>query len=201
MEKTTSIPLGSRFDRAVIYAIHIHGGQARKGTTIPYVTHLFSVAALVLEDGGDEDEAIGALLHDAAEDQGGRPRLEDIRARFGERVAQIVDFCTDTYYTPKPPYRQRKESYVAHLRDQTDQGALRVSLADKLHNARCILFDARHLGDHLWQRFNAGKEDQLWYHRSLLAAFRPVCHSPMVEEYERVVAELEYVAKGAAETQ
>ena len=198
MSRVSSIPLSSRFDQAVLYAIHVHGGQARKGTTIPYVTHLFSVAALVLEDGGDEEEAIAALLHDAAEDQGGKPRLEDIRSRFGERVAQIVDSCTDTYESPKPPYRERKERYISHLRDQTDEGALRVSLADKLHNARCITHDARRLGDDLWHRFNAGKEDQLWYHRSLLATFRSVCRSPMVEEYERVVAELEYVAKATA---
>lgn len=191
-----SLPLTGRFDEAVLYAIHIHGGQARKGTSIPYVTHLFSVAALVLEDGGDEDETIAALLHDAAEDQGGRPRLEDLRARFGERVAQIVDFCTDSYQRNKEPsWRERKEKHLAHLRDQTDQGALRVSLADKLHNARCILYDARRLGDELWTRFNAGKEDQLWYHRSLLEAFRGACGSPMLDEYARVVAELEYVAK------
>lgn len=180
-----------RFGEALAYALTAHQGQVRKGTKIPYVSHLLGVCSLVMEDGGDEAEAIAALLHDAAEDQGGRARREDIRTRFGDRVAAIVEACTDSFEEPKPPWRERKEAYVAHVRGSRDQGALRVSLADKLHNARAILRDYRQIGDELWARFNAGPEEILWYYRSLLDAFRSVSISPMVEELGRVLAELE----------
>ena len=118
----TDIPprfrLTEHFDRAVQYANRIHADQTRKGTDVPYMTHLLGVASLVLENGAQsEEEVIGALLHDAAEDQGGRPRLEDIREQFGEQVGHIVDACTDSYDNPKPPWRPRKEAYVTHVRE------------------------------------------------------------------------------------
>ena len=143
--------LTERFEHAVGYANRIHSNQTRKGTGIPYLTHLLGVASLVMENGAEsEDEVIGALLHDAAEDQGGRPRLEDIQARFGEVVRDIVDACTDSYDDPKPPWRERKEAYVIHVRERVERGgdepALRVSLADKLHNTRAILADVRESG-------------------------------------------------------
>src|SRR3954453_20932533 len=139
--------LTDRFDRALLYATHVHGGQVRKGTTTPYVAHLLAVAATVLEYGGDEDLAIAALLHDSVEDQGGKARLEDIRNRFGDQVAHVVAACSDSLADTgkgerKPAWQERKEAYIAHL-DSADDAILRVSLADKVHNARAILRDLR----------------------------------------------------------
>lgn len=184
--------LGLRFQQALLYATRTHAGQKRNRTETPYVAHLLGVAALVLEDGGDEDEAIAALLHDAVEDQGGKPRLADIRSRFGERVAEIVKGCSDSDVQPKPPWRPRKKAYIAHLASASPE-VLRVSLADKLYNARAILSDYRRLGDELWERFDAGA-DQLWYYRALVETFRAVTNGPMLDEFERVVNELETLA-------
>lgn len=184
-----AMPLTDRYDRALVYCRHVHAKQVRKGTTIPYMAHLMSVSALVLEDGGDEDEAIAGLLHDTVEDQGGKERLADVRREFGVRVADIVDGCTDTDFDPKPPWRPRKESYVWHLRGATPS-VLRVSLADKLHNARAIVLDYRSIGDRVFERFNAGKADQLWYYTAVLGAFKSQSASPLVGELERVVTEL-----------
>ena len=187
-------PIGKRFEEALVFAHRLHGRQLRKGTRIPYMTHLMSVASLVLENGGDEDAAIAGLLHDAAEDQGGRPTLERIRRKFGRRVAAIVDGCTDAYGQPKPPWRQRKEAYLAHL--ATASKAVRlVSAADKLHNARAILFDYRVVGERLWSRFNVGKEDQLWYYRSLIRALGKPKASPLVGELARTVRELKRLTR------
>src|SRR5262245_22598747 len=163
--------LADRFSDALVWAAALHARQRRKGTGIPYVSHLLSVCALVLEDGGDEDQAIAALLHDAVEDQGGRPVLDEIRARYGDRVAGIVEACTDADTVPKPPWRERKEWYVGHIREATPE-ARRVSCADKLHNARTILADYRAVRETVWQRFTAGREGTLWYYRALVTAFR-----------------------------
>jgi (p)ppGpp synthase/HD superfamily hydrolase len=182
--------LGPRFDRAFALARELHSDQQRKATAIPYISHLMAVAALVLEDGGDEDEAIAALLHDAVEDQGGPATLERIRGEFGDRVAMIVAACSDTDVVPKPPWRERKEAYIAHLRDPgLPAGTLRVSLADKLHNARSILFDLRARHD-VFARFNAGPDEQCWYYDALATAFSELCESPMAAELRRVVDEL-----------
>ena len=198
----TDIPprfrLTEHFDRAVQYANRIHANQTRKGTDVPYVTHLLGVASLVLENGAQsEEEVIGALLHDAAEDQGGRPRLEDIREQFGEQVAHIVDACTDSYESPKPPWRPRKEAYVAHVRERVERGgdepALRVSLADKLHNTRAILADVRESGDAVFERFNGKKDGTIWYYAALVDAFRGFPNR-MVGELEREVTELRRLA-------
>lgn len=188
--------LSERFADALTYMVDLHARQARKGTRIPYIGHLLSVAGLALEDGGDEDEAIAALLHDAVEDQGGDETLAEIRRRFGKRVADIVEACSDTTVTPKPPWRERKQRYLDHLRDpNTAHAALRVSLADKLHNARAILTDYRTLGEDLWSRFNAPRDDTLWYYHNLVNAFRAAgMTSPMLDEMQRVVAELERLA-------
>jgi hypothetical protein len=183
-------PLGPRFDRALALARQLHSTQVRKGTEIPYISHLMGVASLVLEDRGDEDEAIAALLHDAVEDQGGQATLRRIRQLFGDRVARIVDACSDTDVVPKPPWRERKEAYLAHLKDpELPDGAIRVSLADKLHNARAILFDLR-AGHDVFARFSAGPQDQHWYYDALATAFSEVTDSPMVEELRRVIDEL-----------
>ncbi len=186
--------LTSKFDEALAYAVDLHRVQPRKGTGVPYVSHLLSVAALVLEHGGTEEQAIAALLHDAVEDQGGRPTAEAIRARFGEAVAEIVDGCTDTDLTPKPPWRERKEAYVARVRREPAHVRL-VSAADKLHNARTMVTDLRIHGPALWERFNAGRDETLWYLGALVEAFREAGTAPIVEELARTVAELEAVSR------
>jgi HD domain len=187
--------LGGRFVGAVEDASRYHAGQLRKGTQIPYLAHLLSVAALVLEDGGSENEAIAALLHDAVEDAGGKPTLEEIRERFGDEVAMIVEACSDTDVVPKPPWRKRKEDYLAHLADEkTPPGVLRVSLADKLHNARAILSDYRRIGDTLWSRFNTKSGgDQVWYYRSLADIFLSRWPGALSRELDHVVSELEWL--------
>lgn len=186
--------LSGRFEEALVFATQLHTGQMRKGTSIPYSAHLLAVASIVLENGGNEDEAIAALLHDAIEDQGGAPTREEIRCRFGETVVQIVNGCTDAEVMPKPPWRARKEAYIAHIRTASASVRL-VSVADKLHNARAILADYRLVGESLWERFNGGKQGTLWYYREVVAAFRSAGTSPLIEELARVVAELEQLVK------
>jgi GTP pyrophosphokinase len=194
--ETRSRPFTGRLSDAFAYAASRHAGQVRKGTRIPYVAHLMGTCAIALEFGASEEEAIAALLHDAAEDTGGRPVLEEIRARFGSRVAEIVEGCTDSFENPKPPWRPRKERYVAHLAGASPS-VLLVSAADKLHNARAILADLRTHGEALWPRFNGGKEGTLWYYRALVEAFRKRGATPIVEELDRVVGELERLASTA----
>jgi (p)ppGpp synthase/HD superfamily hydrolase len=184
--------LTDRFQRAFDYACVVHAAQVRKGTQIPYVAHLMEVAAIVLMHGGAEDEAIGALLHDAAEDAGGEPRLADIRARFGAGVADIVAGCSDTFEDPKPPYRARKEKYIEHLLAPTTSASVRlVSAADKLANARAVLDDYRSVGEQVWNRFKGGREGTLWYYRSLADVFTSIMPSRLATELQRVVGELE----------
>ena len=188
----TESPLFSkRFNEALDFAASLHGRQIRKGSRVPYVSHLLAVCSLVIEDGGTEDEAIAALLHDAVEDQGGEPVLAEIRRRFGPSVAEIVESCSDSNTTPKPPWRQRKERYLVHLREATPQ-ARRVSCADKIHNARSILTDFRRAGDSVWSRFTAGRDETLWYYRSVVRTLREAGGGPMVEELARLVSELEW---------
>ena len=151
------MPYGEEFQEALLYAARLHRHQKRKGTNTLYVTHLLAVTAIVTESGGTENEVVAALLHDAPEDQGGKERLEDIRTRFGEMVAEIVDGCTDTYEEPKPAWRPRKEAYIERISSQPASVQL-VSAADKLHNARAILSDLRDIGEDLWDRFTGGKE-------------------------------------------
>jgi len=185
--------LTSRFESALGYAAQLHNWQLRKGTNIPYVAHLLAVTAIVLENGGDEEMAIAALLHDAVEDQGGVKTLEEIRRRYGERVAKLVESCTDSMTTPKPPWQARKQAYLDHLR-QAPADARLISLADKLHNARSILFDLRQNGDAVWKRFNGGKSGSLWYYHSLVQVFKELEHSALVDEFERVVNEIHALA-------
>ena len=190
--------LSTRFEEALIYAVHVHDGQLRKSTTIPYVSHLMGAASLALEHGGDEDEAIAALLHDAVEDQGGLPRLDAIRNRFGDRVADIVDGCSDAHTSPKPPWRKRKEDYLAHLTEASYSIRL-VSGSDKLHNARAILADLREHGDDVWRRFNAKKPDQIWYYTSLVAAFDNGGPESIARELRHTVGEIVRLAGVGAE--
>jgi (p)ppGpp synthase/HD superfamily hydrolase len=182
--------LSSRFDQALQYAASIHRTQIRKGTEIPYLAHLLGAASIALEYGANEDEAIGALLHDAAEDAGGLARIEDIRSNFGAAVAAIVEGCTDAVVVPKPPWRKRKEDYIAHLSSASASVRL-VSASDKLHNARAILSDYRRHGEALWSRFNGRREGTLWYYRALIDAFAAAEKNTLVEELDRVVSEIE----------
>ncbi len=190
-----------RFLDALIFAVKLHGRDLRKGTSIPYVAHLLSVCALVLRDGGTEDEAIAALLHDSLEDHAQDVSREELAERFGPAVLEIVSACSDTPADfaggPKPPWHERKVRYIEHVRE-LGPGALRVSMADKLDNARAILRDYRHLGDELWSRFKVGKEDHLWYYRALADAFRAAgAAGYLIDELERVVTDIEALA-GAA---
>jgi (p)ppGpp synthase/HD superfamily hydrolase len=190
-ETTTSPRLSKKFQEALSYAAELHNTQTRKASEVPYVGHLLSVAGLVIEADGTETEAIAALLHDAAEDQGGDATLDEIENRFGRDVARIVDECSDTVVTPKPPWRQRKESYVAHLHEASDS-TIRVSMADKLDNARAILRDLRRHGPQVWQRFNTDDpQEHLWYYRSLLEVYRSRSDSWVVDELARVIRALE----------
>ena len=186
--------LTPRFEDALVFAARMHGGDTRKGTNIPYVSHVLGVAAIALEHGANEDEAIGALLHDTIEDAKGDPesvRVE-IRRRFGPAVLDIVNGCTDGV-PPKPPFRERKERYIAHLPEVSPSVRL-VSASDKLYNARAILSDYRAIGEALWARFNGGRSGTLWYYRALADAFRTLGPGRLAEELDRVVSELEQLA-------
>ena len=192
--------LTARFRQALAYAAELHEKQVRKGGDVPYVAHLLSVTGIVLEYGGDEGEAIAALLHDAVEDQGGAPIRDEIRARFGDRVTAIVDGCTDADTQPKSPWRQRKEAFVESI-PTASRSVLLVAAADKLHNARSILADYREIGEPLWDRFTGRKQGTLWYYRALVDAFRKAGPSPLVDELERVVTEVEGLAATSAPDQ
>ncbi|MEI7915809.1 MAG: HD domain-containing protein [Mycobacteriaceae bacterium] len=194
-ERTETPRLTERFDRALTFAMEKHGTQLRKGEgDIPYMGHLLSVTGLVIEAGGTENQVIAALLHDAAEDAGGEATLAEIRAKFGDEVAGIVGECSDTFDDPKPPWKQRKEVYIAHIEHASD-GAVLVSLADKLDNARGMLRDHGLAGDALWERFRTkSAEDQFWYYGALLEAFKKRTDSWMVEELENVLTRLRAAA-------
>ena len=190
---TKATVLTDRFDRALLYATHVHGGQVRKGTSTPYVAHLLAVAATVLEYGGDEDLAIAALLHDSVEDQGGKGRLDDVRNRFGEGVARIVEGCSDSLADTgkgerKAHWQERKEAYLAHLRT-ADEDVLWVALADKVHNARSILRDLRKpdIGEKVWARFNVPTDDTLWYHEGLAKIFCERLSNQLSDELLEIV--------------
>jgi (p)ppGpp synthase/HD superfamily hydrolase len=189
MDLSAQDTLTDRFQSALRYAFQLHKDQIRKSKGIPYFAHLMSVAAWVLDAGGDEDEAIAALLHDAVEDQGGRSRLIEIQELFGERVADIVDGCTDAYQIPKPPWRDRKEAYLQHL-EKASPSVILVSLADKVHNARSLYHDLRREGSVVWDRFKGGKEGTLWYYRHLVEAFLPYD-----DQYPALVHELNHLVE------
>ena len=191
-----STALSGRFVEALGYAARIHARQLRKGKDRPYVGHLLSVASIVIEHGGDEVAVIAALLHDAVEDQGGLPRLREIRRKFGARVAAIVDGCTDSHETPKPPWRARKAGYISRIRNESAEIRL-VSAADKLSNARELLADHRLEGDSVFERFHGRKDGTLWYYRALVTEFRAAGSTPLVEELDRVVTALENRASSA----
>ena len=192
--------VGKRFRDALVWSAELHEEQRRKGGNIPYVAHLIGVASIVLEHGGDEDQAIGALLHDALEDQAHRMTPREIRARFGDKVEAIVEACTDgepDEQRDRDParWRVRKQKYIDDIATKPVE-ALLVSMADKLYNARAILEDFRALGGALWPRFTAGKDGTLWYYRSLLTAFRPRAENRLWHELDRTVSDIERLTRG-----
>ncbi len=187
--------LGPRFLRAFEFAAKKHAKQMRKASTIPYIAHLMGVASLVLEAGGDEELAIAALLHDVVEDCGGAPMLREVRRRFGARVAKVVDGCTDADTVPKPPWRERKERYIARLKKEAAETRL-VSAADKLNNVRSILSDYRAVGESVWSRFAGGRDGTLWYYRTLRDEFLRSKPNRVTRDLELAVNELELLTSG-----
>ena len=181
--------LTERFDDALVYASRIHREQTRKGSGVPYIAHLLGVASLALEAGATEGQAIAALLHDAVEDQGGASRLADIRERYGDEVADIVGHCTDADVEPKPPWRPRKEAYIASLAHKPKTSLL-VSLADKTHNIGTILADLASSGSSVWDRFTGKKDGTLWYYAALAESFQTNLPGHSSERFAAMVVEL-----------
>jgi GTP pyrophosphokinase len=176
----------ARFEAALTYAHQVHHGQVRKGSGIPYIAHVLAVASLAMEYGADEDEAIGALLHDAAEDGGGEATLAEIRARFGDAVADIVLGCSDSLVEDpedKRPWRERKEHYLAHL-DQASVPVCLVSAADKLHNVRTIVRDYREHGEEVWARFQGRRDGTLWYYETVADALVRRYRAPITRDLQ-----------------
>ena len=183
--------ISSRLADAIALVVEHHGGDSRKQSPVPVLAHLFAVCAMVQQDGGDEDEAIAALLHDTLEDKPELLSAADIESRFGSRVLQIVRVSTDTPEDyvggEKPPWRKRKEAYLDHVK-RTDPSLLRVTVADKVDNLRALVADHARIGESLWSRFNAPKADQLWYYRSAAHAYRDAGFTgPLLAELERLV--------------
>ncbi|MFZ4603439.1 MAG: HD domain-containing protein [Caulobacterales bacterium] len=182
----------SRFEEALAYAHDLHRSQTRKGKPAPYIGHLLGVTAIVIAEGGDEDQAIAALLHDAIEDQGDKTSIDALRERFGPGVADIVAACTDAWTAPKPPWRARKEAYVAALPDKPDAARL-VALADKVHNLEEILDDHSRVGAQIWSRFNAEPANILWYYRSLASVFAEILPGPLADRLAVGVGRLQAI--------
>jgi GTP pyrophosphokinase len=192
MRMPPATQLGERYGHAVSWAIEMHDAQVRKASAAPYVAHLLAVSSLVLEFGGDEDEAIAGLLHDLLEDT--TATRADIEERFGPRVASIVAACSDTEHQPKTPWRERKEQFLARLGAEPEASVLIVVAADKLHNARSMVRDHRDLGADLWLRFNAGPADQLWYHRQVAEIVRAQLGGAVAADLDEAVEALAAIA-------
>lgn len=181
--------LSKLYDEALVYACDLHRTQVRKGNGTPYIAHLLSVSSRVLSAGGTEVQAIAGLLHDAAEDQGGQPTLDEVRKRFGADVAQIVADCTDSWVDPKPDWRPRKEAYLSLL-PKKPASSLLVSLADKVDNAEAILNDYRNIGDELWGRFTGRRDGTIWYYRKLSEIFDAVLPGALARQLAVAVSHL-----------
>ena len=186
-----------KYKKALDYAYKLHLKHDRKGETkIPYFSHLSSVSNYVIENGGTTDEAIGALLHDAVEDQGGVKTLKVIRTKFGSKVATIVKECSDSVVEPKPPWSERKKKYISDIKKKT-QSSMFVSLCDKLHNGTCIIDDHKRVGKEVWKRFSASPKDIAWYYESLYKEFNRYLkgHKVLKDNYSSVVKEIKKIAK------
>ena len=195
MNQTDKPILSDRFVEALVYATQLHASQVRKGSGIPYISHLLSVTALVLEDGGNENQAIAALLHDAIEDQGGEATYLAIKKKFGDIVANIVKECSESTTIPKPPWKERKLASLEHLR-HANPSVRRVMLADKLHNVCSILADCHRYEDTdtVWSRFKGGKEGTLWYYNSIAEIVKQTKDNFLETEIIRVVETLNRVS-------
>jgi (p)ppGpp synthase/HD superfamily hydrolase len=189
MDQKVCAMLSERFDEALLYASRLHRSQRRKTTDIPYISHLLAVAALVIEHGGDEDQVIAALLHDAVEDQGGSETHKQIEARFGKEVAELVSDCTDAWEHPKPEWRMRKEAFIAAL-PRMNRRSLLIIAADKLHNAQAVSRDYDDKGDALWERFKGGKEGTLWYNETIADALVKLAPGPLSDQLRSTVEEI-----------
>ena len=192
--------LTERFENAIVYALRAHGDQRRKGTEIPYFAHVMAVTALVLEHGGDEDQAIAAILHDVVEDCGGLPRLDEIRQQYGADVAGMVEALSDAAPMPgeeKPPWRQRKQAYLDHLPDLPERVRL-ISACDKLHNAGAILEDLRVVGLSVFDRFKGGRDGTLWYYRGLADTFDRMGPASVTRRLSAVVTDIEKMCAKAS---
>jgi (p)ppGpp synthase/HD superfamily hydrolase len=190
---STSSKFGPRLEKAFTLANRLHAGQTRKSTSVPYISHLLGVAALVIADGGSEDEAIAALLHDAAEDQGGETTLALIKVQFGACVARIVADCSDSLEDSKPPWRERKESHLARMQ-HAEADTCRVMLADKVYNSRTLLNDLHREGEAAWDKFNGGKEGTLWYYREMYALLSAKLPGELADQLGRIIKEIEGLA-------
>lgn len=189
-QKNNKTTLSSRFDEALIFANRTHAQQKRKHSGAPYLAHVLGVTALVLEDGGSEDEAIGALLHDAAEDQGGEQMLATIREKFGAKIEQIVRECSDTLASPKPPWRKRKEQHLEVLRTALPE-TIRIMQADKVYNARNLQRSLIEHGPQAWQKFKGGREGTLWYFRQMHTLLSQTRSGYLMMELGRLIEILE----------
>ena len=180
---------------ALNFALKLHSKQFRKGTKIPYFFHLSSVSNHVIENGGDTNEAIAGLLHDAVEDQGGLRVLKEIKKQFGSKVAKIVDECSDTVVVPKPPWQERKKKYISDIKKK-GQSSMFVSLCDKLHNGTCIVNDYKRVGKKIWNRFTASPKQVAWYYESLYKEFSKHLkgHKVLKDNYLMVVKEIKKAA-------
>lgn len=185
--------LSSRYADALLYTASLHQNQERKVSGVPYIAHLLRVSGIALEYGATEDEAIAALLHDAIEDQGGDATRQEILRRFGPTVVAIVDGCSDADTTPKPPWRARKESHVEHLR-QAEPSVRLVVAADKLDNLRSLVREYRRRGESLWEFFHGRRDGTLWYYQAMLEALASGGVTPLVEELQRTMQELQRLA-------
>lgn len=179
--------LSPRYDEAFKFAHDLHRAQTRKGSSVPFISHLLAVSAIVIESGGDEDQAIGALLHDAAEKGDGKNTIADIKRQFGDSVAEIVSDCTDSLAEPKPGWRSRKEIYLAKLPATSPQSQL-VSLADKIHNAEAIALDYQIYGDSIWLKYEDGADGVRWYYAALATRFARLMPGPLSDRLARAVA-------------
>lgn len=185
-----------KYLEAYVYSFELHKKQTRKGSNIPYFTHLSSVSNLIIENNGTTTQAIAGLLHDAVEDQGGIKTLKEIRTKFGSKVATIVKECSDSVVEPKPPWSERKKKYISDIKKKT-QSSMFVSLCDKLHNGTCIVNDHKRVGKKLWKRFSASPKDVAWYYESLYKEFNKHLkgHRVLKDNYSLVVKEIKKIAK------
>ena len=183
-----------KYLEAYVYSFELHKKQTRKGSNIPYFTHLSSVSNLIIENNGTTTQAIAGLMHDAVEDQGGAKTLAVIKRKFGPKVAKIVDQCSDTTIKPKPPWKTRKIKYIKDIKNKT-QDTLLVSLCDKYHNANCILSDYQKVGEEIWDRFTASKQETFWYYESLYKEFKKYLknHLELIKAFKDTVDEMKRI--------